>query len=199
VKRDSVIHSMPSVFKIIFMMIMVLVILAFDNFSSYGVVLAFLLFLILLSKVPLSQMVSGIRKLYLFILFSFFMPVLFNSGGEPLAALGPIKITQTGLYTGAAFSFRIILLMLGAALLIKTTSPAALAKGIKGLLRPFKIIGISGERTSKIITSSLITIPIFWERAQNFIKNYKFNCNKIKGLILGLSSLILIFYQQIDE
>lgn len=196
---NSRIHLLSPALKIISVFILALIVLFLDNFLSYTVVLFFLFCVAYLAKISFSHLFSGIRKLSSFLFFSFATPVFFNRNGEILSNLGFLKITQGGLSMGSMFVFRLVLLMLSASLLIRTTSPDDLAAGLKRILSPLKLFGISGDRIGAIITSSWLSIPVFWERTRSFIQNQKLNGKAMKKLIPALSGLIVKLYQQTDE
>ena len=195
IKGDSAVHSIRPGFKILAVMGIAVAVVAANNFNAYILVLALLLSAMAASGIPVMRFFDGVKKLYFFIVFSFALPVIFTyGGGHPVFSWGILTITREGLMNGGMFACRIILLMTGAALLIRTTSPQELASGIRSILKPFGFTGLSGERVSRIVTSSLLAVPALWQNAQVFIKNYRIGRKKVRGLILALSSLIVMLY-----
>lgn len=189
----------PSV-KMISVFILAVTVLFLNDFFSYSLILLFLLSAAYISRVSIMQLFTGIRKLSMFIFFSFALPVFFNRSGEILADFGPLKITQEGMLTGSIFAFRIVLLILSASLLMKTTIPDEIADGFKKILSPLKALGISGERIGAIVKSSLISVPVFQKKIRYFILNQKLNGKKpMKKLISSLTGIIAALYHQIDE
>lgn len=196
VPLDSPVHVLSPVIKILFVFFLALLLLISNNPSVYIFSFIFLLAAIHISKISFAVIFLKIRRLSLFIFLSFFMPVLFNAGGEILLHLGPVEVTREGLSSGITFVSRIILLMISASLLIKVTSPEDLATGLGKLLSPLKIFGISGKRIAAIITLSMSSIPVFLEKSRYFIKNQKFSGNIMKRLLSAMSSLVLMLYSQ---
>ncbi len=199
VKSESLIHLLQPTIKILFVFILSITILFLNNFIAYSIVLLFLLIVIYLSKVPISKIFSRIRKLSLFLFFSFIIPVFLSRSGEILFDLGFLKITQEGLLMGCMFVFRIVLLMLSATIMMMSTSTEELASGLKKIISPFEIFGLSGDRISTIITSSISYIPDSLKKARYFIKLQKFSGKTFKRFIPALSDLIVVLYQQTDE
>ncbi len=199
ISKDSHLHSLSPEIKILAIIVLAIIVVISEGFYEYFIVLAMLILVIAMTKIPVMRFFDGVKRLYLFIAFSFAIPMFFSYGGVIVMNFGILRITQDGLYHGSLFAFRLILLMIGAAVLIRTTSPQELASGIKSLLRPFKFTGISGDRVSRIVTSSLLAIPVLWENAHAFIKNYKIGKKKVKGLILALSSLIVMLYMKSED
>ena len=100
---------------------------------------------------------------------------------------------------GSLFAFRLILLMLSAALLVGTSSPEDLTAGLKKILLPLKVFGIKGGRVTAIMVSAWSSIPVFRDKAGIFIRSRKFNGKPWKKLIPELSSLIVMMYRQAGE
>lgn len=200
IEKDSPVHSLNPVVKIFAIIALAVIVIIAEGFYEYFAVLAALLLVAAASKIPLMRFFDGVKRLYLFIAISFALPMFFTYGGGPvLWSMGMFKITQAGIHHGLLFAFRLILLMIGAAVLIRTTSPQEMAAGIKALLKPFSFTGISGDRVSRIVMVSLGAIPVFWENAHAYIKNYKIGRKKIKGLILALSGMVVMLYMKSDE
>ncbi|NQV18957.1 MAG: Gx transporter family protein [Armatimonadetes bacterium] len=199
VQSDSSIHLLHPILKISFVFILAVAVLILNNFIVYSIILIFLIIVIQISRIPILNIFSRIRKLSVFLFFSFIIPVLLSRNGEILVDLGFLQITQEGLLMGFTFVFRIVLLMLSATLMMMTTSPEELASGLKKLLSPFEIIGVSGDRVSTIITASISYIPDSLKRVHHFIKLQKFSGKTFRRLIPALSDLIVVLYQQADE
>lgn len=199
VKVESPIHSLNPTIKILFVLILAITILFLTNFMVYCFALFFLLTVIFISKIGIINVLTRIRKLSIFLFFSFIIPLFLLRSGEVLLDIGFLKITLDGLFMGGMFVFRIILLMLSATIMMMTTSTEELASGIKNILSPFEIFGLSGERISTIITSSISYIPDSINKTRHFIKLQKFSGKTFKSLIPVLSDLIVVLYQQTNE
>jgi heptaprenyl diphosphate synthase len=200
ISKNSPVHALSPEIKIFAVAGLAIAVILINDFYGYIAVFAALLAVAFISGIPVARFFDGVKRLYFFIAFSFALPIIFTyGGGHAIFSAGFIRITQEGLQNGLLFAFRIILLMTGAAVLIRTTSPQELALGIKRLLVPFKFTGISGDRVSRMVASSFLAIPALWENAYRFIKNYRMGRNKVKGVILALSSLIVILYMQSEN
>ncbi|OGS45536.1 MAG: hypothetical protein A2539_00075 [Elusimicrobia bacterium RIFOXYD2_FULL_34_15] len=197
--ENSLIHRASTYLKILIVFILTLIILLFNNFLVYTVILFLLFFIISLSKIPFLNLLSETKKITPFILTSFIIPTIFNKTGEIYLKLGLFNITRDGFFLGGMFVFRFVLMTISAFLLIKTTSPNELTNSLKKILVPFRIIGLSGDRMAEIITLSWSSIPILMENTRSFIKTQKFNSKFLKSFFPTLISLIVILYQQSDK
>ena len=195
----SFLHVLPAEFKIISVVAMAVAIFALNNLYSYTVLLCLVLITAMAAGIPFKDAFGGVKKMASFILFSFALPLFFNAGGHVLWALGPIKITQTGLNTGALFAFRLVLLMLSTDLMIRTTKSENLLKGIETILKPLKFAGISGSRASSIIVTSWMSVPEFWDKAMVLVKKFRKEENKgMKNAVAVVSSVIVSLYRQTE-
>jgi uncharacterized membrane protein/energy-coupling factor transporter transmembrane protein EcfT len=199
IPQDSPIHRLSPETKIITVFIFALIILIFNYVPAYLFFLLLLLGVIFLSRISFLAIFSGIKKLSIFLIFSFFIPVFFNTAGEVVFQLGPLRITQEGLYMGSMFVFRIFLLIVGASLLMRTTSPEDMTSGLRRILSPLKVFGISGQRIATIIMLSWTSMPNLWKRIRYAIQSRKYQEKRLRSLIPALSDLIASVFNQIDE
>ncbi len=198
-ERKSFLHSLRPEIKIMGVIIFALTILFLKHFWFYLLIFASLLLTILLSKTSLRALFSRITQLSSFIFISFALPVLFHSGGKVLSHWGPLKITEEGLTTGGLFAFRIILLALIASLLMRTTSPEEMTLGLRRVLSPLKIFGLSGNKIARVVTLSWLWIPLFWEEARGAIRDSKIKeARKLRNLIPLLSDLLVTLFRRVE-
>jgi heptaprenyl diphosphate synthase len=199
IKKESPAHALAAEIKILAIMALAVFVIVVNNFYAYAAVLAALLAAAHASKIPVARFFDGVKRLYFFIILSFALPVLFTTGGHAVLTAGIISVTKEGIASGFLFAFRLVLLMTGAAVLIRTTSPAELAGGIRKILKPLGFTGISGDRVAKIVTSSLLAMPLLWERAQAHLKNLKLSKRRPGEILTALSGLIVMLYLKTDE
>ena len=199
IDSNSPIHEIIPEIKIIFVLILGMMLLFLQNVYVYMIILTFLFVINYLSGFSVVKIVSDLKRMYLFILFSFLGPLFFNSAGDVFWKIGIFKVTQIGLHTGGTFAFRVILLILSSSLLVKTTSPQRLAEGIEKVLLPLRRFGISGKRIATIITLSWDSIPAVWDRINSLIKFKRNNLVKLPLIIDELSSTILLVYRESER
>ncbi len=126
---------------------------------------------------------------------AFLLPLFFNSGSHVLLNVAYFRVTWEGVNTGAFLATRILFLLICSALLVRTTSPEALASGLGRLLSPLRYMGMSERRTAMILSLSWTAFPFLWDTARATIR--KANLKRAGGLrklIPLLSSLIATLY-----
>ena len=130
---------------------------------------------------------------------AFLLPVFFNSGTHVLSSVASFKITYEGLSTGALFATRILFLILASSLLVRTTSPEEITRGLARILSPLRNLGISEKRKATILSLSWIAIPFFWDMARRTIHSANLKRAKdLRSLIPLLSNLIATLYLETE-
>src|SRR5208337_2508411 len=184
-KADSFVHRTHAWLKITCMLALAVAAVFAKDLRIMGALYALVLAVILASKVPLKEFTAGIKRSWAFILFAFMIPVF---------ATGKFGFSQSGILTGAVSAARILLLMLGAALLIKTTKPQEIAGGLAGFMSPFRLIGFSGKRAASIMSSALVSIPALWEKSESYIKERGLKSKNLKAIMASAAMLLVTLY-----
>ena len=191
----SFLHRLPAELKIISIIILSVVALVFENLWFYLGLFSFLALVVVSSGTSPGFLFSRVWRYGSVVLVAFLLPVFFNSGSHVLTNIGAFKLTYEGASTGALFSLRIAFLILVSALLVRTTSPEQMTRGIAWLLSPLRYLGVSQERTARILCLSWMVIPSVWEEARSVIGGEKFkNANKLRNIIPILTGVIAHLY-----
>jgi heptaprenyl diphosphate synthase len=199
INGDSFLHKADPVIKIAAVIITAIMLLFFGSFQLFLAIFTAIIAVAMAAGINLGRLFYGVRKMWVFMAFSFLMPLFFNQGSHVLLYAGPVRITAEALTTGGFLVTRLALLMLASDLMIKTTEPERLISGIETILRPLSFAGISGKRTSHIIVSSWTTIPEFWDRVTAVAKKFrKEEKAGIKTIIVMLTIVIVALYRQTE-
>jgi energy-coupling factor transport system permease protein len=190
----SPVHAAPASVKILASLAVAIAVLILHSFEGLSVVLLVLVSFGLMSRVNLLRLMSGLRRLAPFLLFSFIIPLLFMREGRVVLSFGPVLLTEAGLIMGGTIVYRLVLLMLSASILTATTSPDDLAGALKRLLSPLEALGLPADRLVEILTMSWLSIPAFWERVYGYVKNRRSEGKKLTEVIASLSDVIIALY-----
>ena len=117
---DSVIHRLDARVKIIATLLFIVELFIVDNFIGFVLAAAALGTVILLSKVPFSYIVRGLKPIIMILCFTFALN-MFMIDGTVLVRLGFLKITEEGLRMAVFMAVRLILLLLGSSMLTLCT------------------------------------------------------------------------------
>lgn len=167
---DSWIHRLDSRVKIIATLIFVVALFIVDDIIGFLVALGALAAVIIISKVPLSFILKGMKPIFLIVACTFILNLFMIKGGEVLVELGPLHIEEKGVYTAFFMAARLILLIIGSSLLTLTTKPISLTDGIEALLSPFSKIGVPAHDLAMMMTIALRFIPTLLEETDKIMK-----------------------------
>ena len=132
---DSPIHRLDPRVKIIATLLFIIELFIVDNFIGFGICAAVLAAVIIVSKVPLSFIMRGLKPI-LFILFFTFALNIFMVKGEVIWEWKFLHITREGIQIAVFMAIRLVLLIIGSSMLTLTTKPLSLTDGIERLLSP---------------------------------------------------------------
>lgn len=158
----SVVHKMDARMKIVLVVLFIVALFLCENFASLFLVVAGLVAIISVSRIPFKTIVKSLKPLWLIIIITALIN-LFYGAGEPIVKFWIFKITLDGIYKAIFMSFRISLLIVAGSMLTYTTSPTELTDAIERLFKPLKYIKIDVHTIAMIMTIALRFIPTLVE------------------------------------
>lgn len=204
---ESPIHKLDPRVKILATFVYITALFIAKNFTAYAYILAFLASAVVLSKVPFSYMIRGLKPLF-FIIFLTFGINIFMTKGEIIFQLGPLDVTKEGLIQALFMATRLILLIIGTSLLTLSTSPIQLTDGIEKILNPFRRIGVPAHELAMMMTIALRFIPTLLEETDKIMKAQMARgadfesgniLNRAKSLVPLLVPLFISAFRRADE
>ena len=165
---DSILHRLDPRVKFIGTIVYIVSLFVFD---SWGYILgaAFLIAMILLSKVPFSFMVRGLKAIVVLLLITMIFNVLLTPGNV-LWQWGILRVTTEGLVLAGKMGIRLVFLILGASLMTLTTTPTKLTDALEKLMRPLKKIHVPVHEIAMMMSIALRFIPILLEETDKIMK-----------------------------
>lgn len=167
---ESWIHRLDPRVKIIAVVVYVAALFIVNDFIGFLITLGALAVVIIISKVPLSFILRGLKPIFLIIAFTFLLNLFMIKGGNILVELGPLNISEQGVYSACFMAGRLILLIIGSSLLTLTTKPISLTDGIESLLSPFSRFGLPAHELAMMMTIALRFIPTLLEETDKIMK-----------------------------
>ena len=165
----SWIHKLDPRIKIIATLLFIIELFIVDNFIGFLIAGIVLGILIVVSKVPVSYIMRGLKPILLILIFTFALN-MFMVDGRILWQWKFLKITAEGLEVAVFMAIRLVLLLMGSSMLTLCTRPLALTDGIERLLSPFKKIGLPAHDIAMMMTIALRFIPTLLEEADKIMK-----------------------------
>ena len=165
----SFLHKMDPRAKIVGTTLFIVAIFLANTAIAYGLVAAFTLLCMGISRLPLRLLWTSVKPLWIIIVFTMGIHV-FTTPGTVAWEYSWIHITYEGLSMGFQMGARLVFLILFSSLLTYTTSPIRLTDGIEHLLTPFKRIGVPAHELAMMMTIALRFIPTLLDETDRIMK-----------------------------
>lgn len=171
----SVIHKMDPRFKFVQIIALIVFVFLAPNFIGIGILLAVVLSVLLLSKVPLGMYLRNLKPLIAIIILTAILNIFYVSDGTILVSWWIFTVTSEGLLKAVFMATRIVLMILISSVLTYTTTPTELTDAIESLLSPLKFIGL-GEAVhtlAMMMTIALRFIPTLTDETDKIMSAQK--------------------------
>ncbi|MBN8237396.1 energy-coupling factor transporter transmembrane protein EcfT [Halobacillus kuroshimensis] len=170
IPSDSVIHRLDPRSKIAVIFFYVVIVFFANSVMSYGVLALFALSSAVLSKVPFSYIMKGLKPVWFLVIFTFLLHLFVTREGEVAFSLFGWAVYEEGLIQGAAISLRFFLLILVTSLLTLTTTPIEITDAIEELLGPLKKVKFPVHELALMMSISLRFIPTLMQETEKISK-----------------------------
>ena len=165
----SFVHKLDPRTKIIATFIFMITIFMAESALSYGLLLAFVLIVGIVSGLSMRVLLKSIKPLWIIIVLTLVIHI-FSGQGKPIWSWYIFNVTREGIVLGIKMSLRLILLLLISSILTLTTSPIVLTDGIEDLMKPFKKLGVPAHELAMMMTIALRFIPTLLEETDRIMK-----------------------------
>lgn len=169
--RESFVHSLDPRTKIILCFLLITSVLFIQNILVMLAGGGLVLLIYSLAKINPGIALKNFRPFLWLFLFTFLLHCFFTPG-TPLIRLPffGLEISETGVFFGIFYSFRIVVFIVIANLLTLCTPPLELTDAIEALLKPFKRIGVPAHEIAMMMSIALRFIPILLDEADRIYK-----------------------------
>lgn len=205
---NSLIHRLDPRTKLLMLVVYIVALFCAVSWISYGIILAFLITVIAISKIPPKSIVRGMKPLVLIVVFTAVLNLFFTTGEAPLISFWGIHIYTEGILRAVFMVARILMLITGTFLLTYTTSPIALTDGLESLLSPLKVIKLPVHELSMMMCIALRFIPTLIEETDKIMSAQKARgadfetgslLHRVKALVPILVPLFISAFRRADE
>ena len=166
---DSGVHHMDARAKVLLMLAYVVLIFFVDSFVGYFAYLVFVLTVALIAKVPLRTLFRSVKGVAILVVFISIINVFFSGLGEPLWKWWILSVSVESLLHAAKMALRILLLVMGPAILTYTTTPMELTDAIESLLSPLKLVRFPVRDVAVIMSIALRMVPTLMEETDRIM------------------------------
>lgn len=129
----------------------------------------FVLALVALSKLDAHIIWESLKPIVPFACIVALFNLFVVQGGDVLAAVGPLCITQGGIWAAILYTLRLLIAVTLGALLLLTTTPTALTDAFEALLLPFARFGMPAHEIAMVLSLALRFVPILADETQSVI------------------------------
>lgn len=207
---SSPVHRLDPRNKLILVILYIVALFFIRTFTGFGIMALTLLIMILFSRVPIGKVLKSVRAVIFLVLFTMVLTFLFYKGeaSDLIAEWWIFHLYWQGLISAAKLSLRLILLVMGPALLTLTTTPVELTDGLESLLKPLALIKLPIHELAIIMSIALRLIPTLIEETDKIINAQKARgadfesgnlFKRAKALIPVLIPLFVSSFRRADE
>ncbi|MEG1886667.1 MAG: energy-coupling factor transporter transmembrane component T [Oscillospiraceae bacterium] len=184
---NSAVHKADPRTKLLLLIAFIVFVFVSNNVFSLGIMLAFLLVLMAISKIPFKMYMKNLKTILPIIIFTSALNALYVNTGTPLFDWWIIHITTDGLLRALFMSLRIGMLILASAMLSYSTTPTDLTNGMENLLKPLNHLGLKSaiHTMAMTMTIALRFIPTLIEETGKIM-----NAQKARGADMESGGLI---------
>lgn len=149
----------------------------------------------------------SMKALWILLLLSFVIQLLFTPG-EPLASIGQVDISRSGLLQGALLLWRLGILLVLASVITFTTTPLQLTGALEWLLSPLIRLKVPVREMAMIINMALRFVPTLFDEARLLLmaqqsRGADFTSGGIRERVRGLAPfmvpLLTNIFRRADE
>ena len=167
---NSFVHKLDPRSKLLFVFAFIIIVFLANNIVTYAILLAFTLFVIMLSRIRLYFLINGLKPVIFLMAFTLILHLLMTKEGDVLLDLGFMKIYEEGLRQGIFISIRFLVLVFITSILTLTTSSISITDGLETLLNPFKKFKLPVHELALMMSISLRFIPTLMDETDKIMK-----------------------------
>ena len=205
---NSVIHRLDPRTKLVGLIVYIVALFTAESWVSYGIMLAFLVAVVVMSAIPVKALFKGMKPLVFILIFTGLLNLFFTNGETVLVTFWKITITLEGVIRAFFMVIRILMLISATFLMTYTTSPIQLTDGLESLLSPLKKIRVPVHELAMMMCIALRFIPTLIEETDKIISAQKARgadfetgsvLKRVKALVPILVPLFISAFRRADE
>lgn len=180
---SSPLHRLDPRTKLLATIIYIVTLFFINTFTGFGIMALFLLVVVLLSRVPIGKVLRSVKAVLFLLIFTLIISFFFYRGSPEnlIWEWGVIHLYWDGLWNSLKLCIRLLLLVMGPALLTLTTTPVELTDGLESLLKPLALIKLPVHELAIIMSIALRLIPTLMEETDKIISAQKARCAEFES------------------
>jgi energy-coupling factor transport system permease protein len=204
----SFVHNLDPRTKLLFLIAYIVALFITKTFYGLALCTLLLIVFIIAARVPFSSVLRSVKGIIFLLIFTSILNLFFHGGSNLLWQWGVIKIYLEGVLFAVFLMFRLILLVLGSAILTLTTTPVNLTDGLESLLKPLTWIKFPVHALALIMSIALRFIPTLIDETNRIISAQKARgadfetgniFKRIKAVVPILIPLLISAFRRAEE
>ena len=167
--ENSIIHRLDPRVKLFGTLVFIVMLFVVNNFIGYALMIAYLIAIILLSKIPFSKVIKGVRGIIFILIFSAVLN-MFLTPGHKICGWWIFTLTTEGIIRCAHIVVRLVSLVIATSVMTLTTKPNDIADGLEKGLGFLKVIKVPVHEIAMIMSLALRFIPTLMEETERIKK-----------------------------
>ncbi|WP_449538501.1 energy-coupling factor transporter transmembrane component T family protein [Ferdinandcohnia sp. Marseille-Q9671] len=167
---NSLIHQMDPRAKLLLIFFYVFIVFLANSVLTYALLGLYTLVIVLLTKVHIRYILSGLKPILWVILFTFILHIFLTKEGDLVVDLGWLQIYEGGITQGIFISMRLLFLIIMTTILTLTSTPIEITDGMESLLAPFKKLGLPTHELALMMSISLRFIPTLMQETEKIMR-----------------------------
>ncbi|THE12108.1 energy-coupling factor transporter transmembrane protein EcfT [Bacillus timonensis] len=167
---NSPLHRMDPRAKLLLIFFYVCIVFIANSVLTYALLGTYTLTIVLLTKVPIRYILSGLKPILWVILFTFILHIFLTKEGDLLFDFGWLEVYEGGVRQGIFISLRLLFLIIMTTILTLTSTPIEITDGMESLLAPFKKVGLPTHELALMMSISLRFIPTLMQETEKIMK-----------------------------
>lgn len=178
------------------MIILIVTVFIDIGFLGYGIIGAFLIVALLVSKVSFKMILKSMRAMLFMMVFLLIINTFVVKTGALWINFGFIKIYEGAILQTLYIFIRLVIMISITTILTVSTKPMDLTMAIEDLLGPLKVIKVPAHEIAMIISIALRFIPTLIDEANRIMKaqasrGVDFDEGSLKEKISSILALII--------
>ena len=168
-QTESKLHELDPRTKLVGTFVYLISLFVFTNAYVYIFAASFLLLCVLISHIPPTYMIKGMKPIIFLLVFTMVLNMLVTPG-EVILSLWKLTITKEGVKQALYMGARLTLLVMGSNMMTLTTTPTRLTNGLERLMAPLKLIKVPVHEIAMMMSIALRFIPILMDETDRIMK-----------------------------
>lgn len=204
----SYIHKLDPRTKLLAGLICIAAAFIADSYWAYLACYVFLFTVILVSRIPIFQVLKTVKSIFFIVLLSVILNVFFHTEGKVLFSWWKITVTVGGLLNAGQIILRLMFLVLSTSLITLTSTPTELTDGLEKFMSPLRYIKFPVHDVAIIMSIALRFIPTLMEETDKITmaqkaRGARFDTGgpmaRAKALLPVLIPLFVSAFRRADE